>query len=287
MDRFLDEQENPAPMVRDRSSSPSINSLMYGDPKRHNHNNEFKVAIAPEDVTVAPDVEMVKSDAVSDAVASPSKVTTSGVGGSESAVQSTTTPRLKRLHPQHDGVVPPAGSFHPISSSEQKVADSVVPETATSTTKALIAKPCPVAGNAGDVSSSEEPCAKRAKLIANDICESVSTTSSGASQKTHYCDSSAATTSVSSSTRPVVNGPTATSVTGSSLTELQETLSAAATPMLSVNGEDHVDSVALSISTGSAVKLINDARISPMPSKSPSPMSTTAQAIPVVESLVK
>ena len=285
MDRFLDEQENPAPMVRDRSSSPSINSLMYGDPKRHNHNNEFKVAIAPEDVAVAPDVVMVKSDAVSDAVVSPSKVTTSGVGGSESAVQSTTTPRLKRLHPQHDGVVPPAGSFHPISSSEQKVADSVVPETATSTTKASIAKPCPVAGNAGDVSSSEEPCAKRAKLIANDICESVSTTSSDASQTTHYCDSSV---SVSSPTRPVVNGPTvATPVTGSSFTKLQETVSAAATPMLSVNGEDHVDSVALSISTGSAVKLINDARISPMPSKSPSPMSTTAQAIPVVESLVK
>ena len=34
MDRFLDEQENPAP-PRDRSSSPNINSLLYGDPKRH------------------------------------------------------------------------------------------------------------------------------------------------------------------------------------------------------------------------------------------------------------
>ena len=34
MDRFLDEQENPAP-VRDRSASPNINSLIYGDPKRH------------------------------------------------------------------------------------------------------------------------------------------------------------------------------------------------------------------------------------------------------------
>lgn len=33
MDRFLDEQENPPP-VRDRSASP-INSLIYGDPKRH------------------------------------------------------------------------------------------------------------------------------------------------------------------------------------------------------------------------------------------------------------
>ncbi len=34
MDRFLDEQENP-PVTRDRSSSPNINSLLYGDPKRH------------------------------------------------------------------------------------------------------------------------------------------------------------------------------------------------------------------------------------------------------------
>ena len=285
MDRFLDEQDNPAPMVRDRSSSPSINSLIYGDPKRHNHNNEFKVAIAQqEDVAVAPDV--VKSDAASEAVASPSKVTTSGVGSSESVDQSTTTPRSKRLHPQHEGVVSPASSFHPISSLAAH-------ETPTSTTKALIAKPCPVAGDPGDVSSLE-PCAKRAKLITNDICDSVSTTSSvpDASQTTHYCDSSA-TTSVSSPTRPVMNGPTtATSVTAASLTKLQETITAAATPMLTVNGEDHVGGVALSISsvgsTGSAaVKLINDARISPMPSKSPSPMSTTAQAIPVAESLVQ
>ena len=34
MDRFLDEQENPAP-VRERSASPNITSLIYGDPKRH------------------------------------------------------------------------------------------------------------------------------------------------------------------------------------------------------------------------------------------------------------
>ena len=33
MDRFLDEQENPAP-VRERSASPNITSLIYGDPKR-------------------------------------------------------------------------------------------------------------------------------------------------------------------------------------------------------------------------------------------------------------
>lgn len=33
MDRFLDEQDNPAP-VRERSASPSISSLIYGDPKR-------------------------------------------------------------------------------------------------------------------------------------------------------------------------------------------------------------------------------------------------------------
>ena len=33
MDRFLDEQENPVPL-RDRSSSPSVNSLIYADPKR-------------------------------------------------------------------------------------------------------------------------------------------------------------------------------------------------------------------------------------------------------------
>lgn len=34
MDRFLDDQENPVP-VRDRSTSPSVHSLLYGDQKRH------------------------------------------------------------------------------------------------------------------------------------------------------------------------------------------------------------------------------------------------------------
>jgi hypothetical protein len=34
MDRFLDDQENPTP-PRDRSSSPGIHSLIYGDHKRH------------------------------------------------------------------------------------------------------------------------------------------------------------------------------------------------------------------------------------------------------------
>ena len=38
MDRFLDDQENILPQQRDRSSSPSIHSLIYGDHKRQqNH----------------------------------------------------------------------------------------------------------------------------------------------------------------------------------------------------------------------------------------------------------
>lgn len=40
MDRFLDDQENPQQSGhhRDRSSSPNINSLIYGDHKRQQHN---------------------------------------------------------------------------------------------------------------------------------------------------------------------------------------------------------------------------------------------------------
>ncbi|XP_074642839.1 mesoderm induction early response protein 1-like [Tubulanus polymorphus] len=43
MDRFVDELENPLPpqQPRDRSSSPNIHSLLYGDHKRqHHHDNE-------------------------------------------------------------------------------------------------------------------------------------------------------------------------------------------------------------------------------------------------------
>lgn len=41
MDRFLEEQESGAP--RDRSSSPNVYSLIYGDPKRHRSQEETRL----------------------------------------------------------------------------------------------------------------------------------------------------------------------------------------------------------------------------------------------------
>ena len=41
MDRFLDEHDNPMPQ-RDRSASPSINSLLYGDPKHRSSHDPLK-----------------------------------------------------------------------------------------------------------------------------------------------------------------------------------------------------------------------------------------------------
>lgn len=42
MDRFLEEQESGAP--RDRSSSPNVYSLIYGDPKRHRSQEESRLS---------------------------------------------------------------------------------------------------------------------------------------------------------------------------------------------------------------------------------------------------
>ena len=55
MDRFLDEQENPNPIHRERSSSPNITSLIYGDPKRH-----VDLPRTPTQVDIPLIVEMVQ-----------------------------------------------------------------------------------------------------------------------------------------------------------------------------------------------------------------------------------
>ena len=303
MDRFLDEQENPAPMVRDRSSSPSINSLIYGDPKRHAH-NELKAAVASEDLAVALDIMQKVIDP--ETLTFPSKVATTEVAGVETADPVPPSSRSKRLHPPQDSADPPPGNFHPISSSEKTVSDSVVCVSPKPTTKAPVstAETCPIAKSDGDALSSE-PCAKRAKLSTDGVCASASTTtttscSTAVSQMSHCCDSPAASaTSVvsvssSSSTKPVMNGPTTTetpATTSASHAKPQETQSVTVTSTHTVNGGDHVGGVALSLanvsSTTTAVKLLKDVNISSMPSKSPVSMSTTAQAVPAANSLVQ
>ena len=298
MDRFLDEQENPAPMIRDRSSSPSINSLIYGDPKRHAHNELKAAAVVPEDLAVALDIMQTVIDP--NTLAFPPKVTPSCGNGSESAVPVLPTPRSKRLHPHPESTEVPVGSFHPIASSEQTMIDSTASVSPTSTTKPLvsIAETCLVTKS--DDNTLSEPCAKRAKLSADGICVSVSMTSCGSAvSQTTRCHSPAATVaeSISSSMLPTTRLPitftstTATAktpVTVSSLTKLQDTLSATVTPMHSINGGDHIGSVALSNanvgSTNTAIKLINDVSISSIPSKS---ASSTTQAMPAAKSLVQ
>ena len=291
MDRFLDEQENPAPMVRDRSSSPSINSLIYGDPKRHAH-NELKAAVASEDLAVALDIMQKVIDP--EILTFPSKVATTEVDGVETADPGPPSSRSKRLHPPQDSADPPPGNFHPISSSEKTVSDSVVCVSPKPTTKAPVstAETCLIAKTDGDALSSE-PCAKRAKLSTDGVCTSTTTTScsTAVSQMSHCCDSPAATAvvSVPSSTKPVMNGPTTTETPA--MPASQETQNVTVTSTHTVNGGDHVGGVALSLanvsSTTTAVKLIKDVNISSMPTKSPVSMSTTAQAVPTANSLVQ
>ena len=55
MDRFQDEQENPTVPQRERSSSPNIHSLLYGDPKRHGHAD-----LKPTSEDIAAALEMVQ-----------------------------------------------------------------------------------------------------------------------------------------------------------------------------------------------------------------------------------
>ncbi|XP_064626094.1 mesoderm induction early response protein 1-like isoform X2 [Lineus longissimus] len=68
MDRFLDDQENPTP-PRDRSSSPGIHSLMYGDHKRHPLQQELRPVLTdlhmdpnfqPQNFTSTPNLDTAK-----------------------------------------------------------------------------------------------------------------------------------------------------------------------------------------------------------------------------------
>lgn len=59
MDRFIEEQENPAP-PRDRSCSPNIHSLLYGDPKRHSHELRSPTEPVASEAEIVAAIELVK-----------------------------------------------------------------------------------------------------------------------------------------------------------------------------------------------------------------------------------
>ena len=89
MDRFIDEQENPVP-PRDRSCSPSIHSLLYGDPKRHSHELRSPTEPVASEAEIVAAIELVKE------------------------VVPDWTHRLDfspvKLHPELDGTVAPLGN---------------------------------------------------------------------------------------------------------------------------------------------------------------------------------
>ncbi|ELU18108.1 hypothetical protein CAPTEDRAFT_219441 [Capitella teleta] len=91
MDRFLDEQDSSAQLPRERSSSPSIHSLLYGDPKRQTP-NELK----PTSEDIAAALEMVQKVVNTDPQFAPLKIMERSSEALASAPSSVERPSLKR-----------------------------------------------------------------------------------------------------------------------------------------------------------------------------------------------
>jgi hypothetical protein len=81
MDRFLDEQESTPQAPRDRSSSPSIHSLLYGDPKHQ------RPELKPTSDDIAAALQIVQKVVSNDPQFGPLKLMESGPSA-ESALPS-------------------------------------------------------------------------------------------------------------------------------------------------------------------------------------------------------